>query len=87
MIGVILYHISKISPDVLGILINRGCSNPLIYKALLVDEIGSTLGMERTKVMSMEGIEATYFNSALSGVSREVENQSSDALKEAFCFS
>ena len=47
----------------------------------------STLGMERTEVMSMEGMEATYLNSALSGVPREVENQSSDALKESFCLS
>ena len=43
---------------------------------LLVDEIESTLGMERTEVMSMEGIEATYCN----GVLCEVETQSSDAL-------
>lgn len=43
--------------------------------------------MERTKVMSMEGMEATHFNSALSGVPREVENRSSDAPKEAFRFS
>ena len=41
---------------------------------LLVDEIKSTLGMERTEVMSMEDIEATYFNGMLSGVSFEVEN-------------
>ena len=41
---------------------------------LLVDEIISTLGMERTEVMSMEGMEATYFNGMLSGVSYEVEN-------------
>ena len=37
--------------------------------------------MERTEVMSMEGMEATYLNGMLSGVSYEVENQSSDALK------
>ena len=43
---------------------------------LLVDEIMSTLGMERTEVMSMEGMEATYCN----GVPCEVEIQSSDAL-------
>ena len=43
---------------------------------LLVDEIESTLGMERTEVMSMEGMEATYCN----GVPCEVEIQSSDAL-------
>lgn len=54
---------------------------------LLVDEIKSTLGMERTEVMSMEGMEATYYNGTLSGVSFEVENQGSDAPKEAFCFS
>ena len=41
---------------------------------LLVDEIKSTLGMERTEVMSMEGMEATYLNGMLSGVSFEVEN-------------
>ena len=41
---------------------------------LLVDEIRSTLGMERTEVMSMEDMEATYFNGMLSGVSYEVEN-------------
>ena len=55
--------------------------------SLLVDEIESTLGMERTEVMSMEGMEVTYCNGTLSGVFYEVENQSSDALKEAFCFS
>ena len=54
---------------------------------LLVDEITSTLGMERTEVMSMEGMEATYLNGTLSGVSYEVENQGSDALNKAFCFS
>ena len=48
---------------------------------LLVDEIESTLGMGRTEVMSMEGMEATYHNGMLSGVSYEVENQGSDALK------
>ena len=40
---------------------------------LLVDEIMSTLGMKRTEVMSMEGMEATYLNGMLSGVSYEVE--------------
>ena len=54
---------------------------------LIVDEIKSTLGWEPSKVMSMEDMEATYFNGVLSGVSFEVENQSSDALKETFCFS
>ena len=48
---------------------------------LLTEEINSVLGMGRTEVMSMEGMEATYFNGMLSGVSCEVENQSSDALK------
>ena len=43
---------------------------------LLTEEISSVLGMERTEVMSMEGIEATYCN----GVLCEVETQSSDAL-------
>ena len=47
---------------------------------LLVDEIMSTLGMERTEVMSMEGIEVNLFNGMIYGVSYEVENQSSDAL-------
>ena len=41
---------------------------------LLVDEIISTLGMGRTEIMSMEGMEATYYNGMLSGVSCEVEN-------------
>ena len=54
---------------------------------LLVGEIKSTLGWEPSEVMSMEDIEAIYFNGILSGVSCKVENQSSDALKEAFCFS
>ena len=43
--------------------------------------------MEHTEVMSMESTEATCYNGMLSGVPREVENQSSDALKEAFYFS
>ena len=34
----------------------------------------STLGMERTEVMSMESMEAMYLNGTLSGVSYEVEN-------------
>ena len=54
---------------------------------LLVDEIKSTLGWEPSEVMSMEGMEATYLNGMLSGVSCKVENLSSDALKEASCFS
>lgn len=48
---------------------------------LLVDEIESTLGMEHTEVMSMEGMEVNLFNGMIYGVSYEVENQSSDALK------
>lgn len=47
------------------------------FNILLVDEIKSTLGMERTEVMSMEGIEATYYNGMLSGVSYKVENAKS----------
>ena len=41
---------------------------------LLVDEIKSTLGMERTKVMSMEDMEATYRNGICREVFYEVEN-------------
>ena len=41
---------------------------------LLTEEINSVLGMERTEVMSMEDMEATYLNGMLSGVSYEVEN-------------
>lgn len=51
---------------------------------LLVDEIESTLGMEHTEVMSMEGIEVNLFNGMICGVSYEVENQNSDVLKETF---
>ena len=40
---------------------------------LLVDEIKSTLGWEPSEVMSMEDMEAAYFNGMLSGVSYEVE--------------
>lgn len=54
---------------------------------LLTEEINSVLGMERTEVMSMEDMEATYLNGMLSGVSYEVENQGSDTPKEPFCFS
>ena len=43
---------------------------------LLVDEIKSPLGLEQSEVMSMEGIEATYLNGMLSGVSCEVEKSS-----------
>ena len=45
----------------------------IIY-SILVDEIKSTLGWEPSEVMSMEGMEATYFNGMLSGVSCKVEN-------------
>ena len=48
---------------------------------LLVDEIKSTLGMERTEVMSMEGMEVNLLNGMIYGVSYEVENRSSDALE------
>ena len=48
---------------------------------LLVDETKSTLGMERTEAMSMEGMEAAHLNGVLSGVSYEVENRGSDAPK------
>ena len=44
---------------------------------LLTEEINSVLGMERTEVMSMEGMEAIYYNGMLSGVSCEVENAKS----------
>lgn len=43
---------------------------------LLTEEINSVLGMGRTEVMSMEGMEATYYNGMLSGVSCEVEKSS-----------
>ena len=54
---------------------------------LLVDEIKSTLGWEPSEVMSMEDMEVKLLNGMIYGVSCKVENQSSDALKEAFCFS
>ena len=41
---------------------------------LLTEEINSVLGLEQSEVMSMEGMEATYYNGMLSGVSYEVEN-------------
>ena len=50
---------------------------------LLVGEIKSTLGWEPSEVMSMEGMEATYLNGTLSGVSYEAENQGSDVLKRS----
>ena len=54
---------------------------------LLVAEIESTLGMERTEVMSMEGMEVNLSDGMIYGVSYEVENQSSDALNRDLCFS
>lgn len=45
--------------------------------SLLTEEINSVLGMKRTEVMSMEGMEVTYCN----GVPCEVESQGSDTLK------
>ena len=54
---------------------------------LLVDEIKSTLGWEPSEVMSMEDTEVNLLNGMIYGVSCKVESQSSDALKEAFCFS
>ena len=50
---------------------------------LLVDEIKSTLGWEPSEVMSMEGMEVNLSNRMICGVSYEVENQSSDALKRS----
>ena len=44
---------------------------------LLTEEINSVLGLEQSEVMSMEGMEATYLNGMLSGVSYEVENAKS----------
>ncbi len=54
---------------------------------LIVDEIKSTLGTGRTEVMSMEGMEATYYNGMCSGVFGEVESEKSDLSHEAVCFS
>ena len=50
---------------------------------LLTEEINSVLGMERTEVMSMEDMEVEICNAEICGVSYEVENQSSDALKRS----
>ena len=41
---------------------------------ILTEEINSVLGMERTEVMSMEGMEVNLFNGEIYGVSYEVEN-------------
>ena len=48
---------------------------------LLTEEINSVLGMEHTEVMSMEDMEVNLCNTMICGVSCEVENQSSNALK------
>lgn len=45
--------------------------------SLLTEEINSVLGMERTEVMSMEGMEVNFFNEMICGVSYEVENAKS----------
>ena len=49
---------------------------------ILVEDIESTLGMEHTEVMSMEGMEVNLCNSMIYGVSIEVESQDSDALRK-----
>ena len=48
---------------------------------LLTEEISSVLGWEPSEVMSMEDMEVNLLNGMICGVSYEVENQSSDALK------
>ena len=53
----------------------------------LVDDLKSTLLLEQEEVMSMEGMEVNLLNGKVYGVSYEVENRSSDAPKETFCFS
>ena len=50
---------------------------------LITEEISSVLGMERTEVMSMEGIEVEICNSEIYGVSCEVESRGSDAPKRS----
>ena len=50
---------------------------------LLTEEINSVLGWEPFEVMSMGGAEVNLLNGAIYGVSCEVENQSSDALKRS----
>ena len=54
---------------------------------LLVDEIASTLGMERTEVMSMEDMEVNLSNGMICGVSYEIESEESNSSHEAVCFS
>ena len=47
----------------------------------ILEDLKSSLLLEQEEVMSVEDIEAEYFNSILCGVSYEAENQNSDALK------
>ena len=54
---------------------------------ILADDIRSALLLEQEEVMSMEDMEVNLLNGMIYGVSCKVESQSSDALKEAFCFS
>ena len=50
---------------------------------LITEEINSVLGWGPSEVMSMEGVEVNLLNGMICGVSYEVENQSSDALKRS----
>ena len=50
---------------------------------ILVDDLKSTLLLEQEEVMSMEDMEINLFNGMICGVSYEVENQSSDALRRS----
>ena len=50
---------------------------------ILTEDINPVLGMEHTEVMSIEGMEVNLFNGMIYGVSCEVENQSSDALRRS----
>ena len=50
---------------------------------ILVDDIKSALLLEQEEVMPMEDMEVEICNSEIYGVSYEVENQSSDALKRS----
>ena len=50
---------------------------------ILVDDMKSALLLEQEEVMSMEGMEVEICNSEIYGVSHEVENQGSDALKRS----
>lgn len=49
----------------------------------LAEDIRSALLLEQEEVMSMEGMEVEICNSEIYGVSHEVENQGSDALKRS----